>query len=809
MRVVNEPAASQADELEATSRVALEWHDVLERIAKNCASKPGRLALAAREPESTLAGARSRMERTRDALELRGNGAPIPAGAVPAIDEVLARLAKGVLANGAELRDVASVLSRARLLRDYAREHAATYPELCRTLDSEPKLDRILSRLEASIEPTGTVSDAASSALAEARRRARDALATLRQRLNQLIGRYADVLSGAYFTEHEGRYTLPVRSDAHYRVDGAVLGSSNSGGTLFIEPREVADLANQARRWEAKVDEETARVLAELSSVVRGEHVAVLAAERSCIEADVLGALVAWAVETSSVPIVVTDEVEIDLRDARHPLLVLGPEPVVPNDVRLREREALVISGPNAGGKTVALKCLGLCAWMVRAGVPLPVAPGSRLGFFDRVFADIGDRQSLFHSLSTFSAHVESLTNVLVNAGPRTLVLLDEVASGTDPEEGAALAGAVLEALVARGATVAATTHYERLKELAAEDGPLVNASVGFDFDTMSPSYRLTLGVPGPSSALFVAARHGLPDDVVGRARKLLSVQSVEREQAVMKLSLARERLELEREALTEERRRQAELEAELEGARAASKAEALARAKRETEILVSEVRAARAELEGARRRLRDKKLEKQELRDTERQVNRVAAKVALGGALSAVAHGAPEPSPSRANTAAAVELAPGDRVVVRATGASATVLDVDQRGVQLRVGAVRLTVPRNEIGLAKGRPPAKERAAPRLAPAVRSAPVPAVRTRNNTLDLRGARVEDAAPRVEAFADQLLREGEAVGFVLHGHGTGALKTTVRQLLRTARYVERAAEADADQGGDAFTMFWLR
>lgn len=805
--MTEDPAFAGAEELEARSREALEWREVLACIARRCTSKPGRLALEAREPEPTLAAARLRMEQTRDAIELQENGAPIPAGTVPAIEQVVLRVHKGGAASGAELRDVANVLARARILRDFAREHFETHPELCATLDSSPKLDKLLARLEASIEPSGAVSDAASSSLAEARRRAREALSTLRQRLDQLIGRYSDVLSGAYFTEHEGRYTLPVRSDAHYKVDGAVLGSSNSGGTLFIEPREVSDLANQLRRWEARVDEETARVLAELSSSVRTEHADVLAAERACIEADVLFALVAWAVETASLPIVVTEEVEIDLRDARHPLLVLGPDPVVPNDVRLREREALVVSGPNAGGKTVALKCLGLFAWMARAGIPLPAGPGSRLGFFERVFADIGDRQSLFHSLSTFSAHVQGLNEVLGHAGARTLVLLDEVASGTDPEEGAALAGAVLEALVARGATVAVTTHYERLKELAAEEGPLVNASVGFDFDTLSPTYRLTLGVPGPSSALFVAARHGMPHALVSRARRLLSVHAVEREQAVMKLSIAREQLEREREGLALERQRQAEIAAELEDARAASEAEALSRIKRETESLAGEVRAARAELEGARRRLRNEKLDRERLRDAAKQVNRVAAKVALGGPLSAPARGAPEP-PAPRKTGASVELLPGDRVLLRSMGASGTVIDVDQRGVQLRVGAVRLSVARDEVVPAKGRSTAKERPAARPAPA-RSVPAPAVRTRANTLDLRGARVEDAAPRVEAFADQLLRAGETVGFVLHGHGTGALKATVRELLRTASYVERAGEADPDQGGDAFTMFRLR
>jgi DNA mismatch repair protein MutS2 len=478
-----QPAAATAsiEELEAHAQAALEWQALLDRLAEGARSEPGKRRVRALAPASTVADARRRTARVRAVLSLGEHGVELPVADFPEIAETLARVAIGAAASSAELLDVLRVLERAAALRDLVREHAERSPELG-VLDSDPRLSRLVERLTLCIERDGTVSDGASDELAEARKRAREVRDELKRRLVDLTTRYADVLSGGYYTERDGRYVLPVRSDAHYRVEGIVLGSSGSGGTLFVEPREVTELGNRLRVREAAVAREVSHVLAELSSLLAERAGEVRAAFEACVEADVLAALAHFAVLTRARPIDVSEDDRFEVGAARHPLLALSGIEVVPNDIVLAGGRALVISGPNAGGKTVALKCLGLFAWMARAGIPIPARHESHIGWFSHVLADVGDEQSLVRSLSTFSAHVQHLASILRHAAPHVLVLLDEVAAGTDPEEGAVLAAAVLEELTLRGAAVAVTTHYERLKELAQEHGRLENASVGFDF---------------------------------------------------------------------------------------------------------------------------------------------------------------------------------------------------------------------------------------------------------------------------------------------------------------------------------------
>jgi DNA mismatch repair protein MutS2 len=437
----------------------------------------------------------------------------------------------------------------------------------------------------------------------------------------------------------------------------------------------------------------------------------------------------------------------------------------------------------------------------------VPAARESHIGWFDTVLADVGDEQSLVRSLSTFSAHVENLSRVLELAGPRVLILLDEVAAGTDPEEGAALAAAVLEGLTARGAAVAVTTHYERLKELAAEPGRLKNASVGFDFASMSPTFRLTLGVPGASSALAVAARHGLPPAVLKRAEELLPHAALDRERVIQELSRERERVAAELATLAEERRLQTERALELEAEREALHAEARATIDKEARELLTQVRNARAELLAARERLRTESLGRAELKALENAVNQVAQSVAMGGPLAPMPRS--NQAPGRVLTPS--ELTPGTQVRLRSTGSIGTVIERPSRGeVQLRVGALRV---REKIEALEPAPPtAKQRPAAKVLPAkskiVANRPA-AQRTQDNTLDLRGVRVEDAAERLDIFLDRMLGGGEAVGFVLHGHGTGALRVRVRQHLGGCSYVEHSRAAEPDEGGDAFTVFWVR
>jgi DNA mismatch repair protein MutS2 len=789
---------------------ALEWPALLERLAARSSSRVGAARLRATEPAATLEDARVLAARTRDAVALDALGEALPLRDFPDVSEPLARAAKGGTLSGSDLVGIARVLDVARAVRSYASERSERFPDLAAAVTSDPRLDALALELERSLEPDGTVSDAASPALREARARVREARDALKERLESCLKTHADLLQGRYYTERDGRYVLPVRADAHLRVEGIVLGSSASGGTLFVEPREATEHGNRLKLRLAAVEREEQRVLADLTRGVAADETAILRALEAVIEADRLAALALYARAARAEVLEPEAGDAIDLRDVRHPLLVESGGRVVANDVRVRGGRALVISGPNAGGKTVALKCLGLAAWMVRAGIPIPCDPASRIGWFTEVLADVGDEQSLERSLSTFSAHVTRLAAIVGSAGPGTLVLLDEVASGTDPEEGAALAAAVLEAITKRGAAAAVTTHYERLKELAALPGPLENASVAFDFERMEPTFRLTLGVPGPSSALAVAARFGLDRAVLERAHELLPDRAKEREEAVKQLEqervvLARERAELRGELALAQAAR-----ADIERERARVLAQADTELGREARELLAVVRAARTDVRDARQRLRSAGLEPATLREAERAVSRAATHVALGGTLEQHEAAVEQRRVKPAAAPAPLLLSAGTSVRLKKTGTLATVEAPPERGsVRLRAGAIRLTLSLDEVEPAKGQPrPSAPKSPPRTREGSRLLP-PAVRTASNTLDLRGTRVDEALARLDAFLDVMMGEGEPVGFVLHGHGTGAMKTAVREHLGASGYVAQSRAAESDEGGDAFTVFWLR
>jgi DNA mismatch repair protein MutS2 len=790
---------------------ALEWSVLLERIAARCASRIGADALRATEPCATLEEARLRCARTRDAVALDALGEALPLRDFPDVSEPIARAAKGGSLSGLDLLGIARLLGVARAIRTFAAERAERFPALFAAVASEPRLDVLGQSLERALEPDGSVSDAASPALAEARARAREARELLKDRLESCLKTHAELLQGRYYTERDGRYVLPVRADAHLRVEGIVLGSSASGGTLFVEPREATEQGNKLKLRLAAVAREEERVLAELTRGVAEQEVAILRALAAGIEADRLAALALFARAAKAEVIEPNEEDAIELRAVRHPLLVATGVSVVANDVRVEGGQALVISGPNAGGKTVALKCLGLSVWMARAGIPIACEPSSRVGWFSEVLADVGDEQSLERSLSTFSAHVTRLAEIVRRAAPGTLVLLDEVASGTDPEEGAALAAAVLEAITKQGAAAAVTTHYERLKELAALPGPLANASVAFDFERMEPTFRLTLGVPGPSSALAVATRFGLDPRVLARAHELLPDRAREREEAVKKLEQERRALERERAELRGELALAAAARADLEREKEQALAQASSELGREARELTAVVRAARGEVREARQRLRQGGLEPAALREAERTVSRAAAHVALGGTLEQHARASEErklgPPSSTVQLAA---LTAGATVRIKKTGTLATLDAPPERGsVRLRAGAVKLTLALDEVEPALGRPKASAPRAPVRAKQRAATLVAAVRTPSNTLDLRGTRVDEALARLDAFLDVMMGEGEPVGFVLHGHGTGAMKAAVREHLGSSLYVEHSRSAEPDEGGDAFTVFWMR
>ncbi|EYF05889.1 endonuclease MutS2 [Chondromyces apiculatus] len=815
------------------TRSDLEWDRILEALAARCASPGGRRAAR----ELRFAGTRAEVLRSfaevREAVTLDAAGEPLPVGEVPEIGAALDRARIGAVLSNQELREVLTVLGGARTLRQYLQNRRAKAPALNAACATDPALDDLSRDLASAFDLDGLLSDKASPRLGELRAEWRAMRERLIRRLEELIHKHEDILQDRYWTERDGRYVLPVRSDAHERFAGIVHAASASGATLFVEPRTLVEQGNRMKMLDAEVTREEQAIYAELTARVGDVIESVAAAARALSHADLRAGSARLAKDLSLHFPEVPEEAfagagpgagragraealedagegaqtpppSIDLLGARHPLLALDGVKVVPSDLTVHAGRSMVISGPNAGGKTVALKTLGLAALMVRAGLPIPAKTGSRVALFEVVLTDVGDEQNLHKNLSTFSAHVRNIAEILGETRPGALVLLDELAVGTDPREGEALAAAVLDSLCARGGTVACTTHYEGLKALALGDGRFENASVGFDLGSMSPTFQLTAGIPGSSSALAVARRYGVPATVLERAERFLSREAVDFEQMVEKLAAERRALELARADAEREadaaRARQRELQGEIKRLREKERAVL----SKEGEAVLSGLRRAREELRTAQTRLRGRPTE-EDLRTVSRTLDAIGQKIAIGGELETKP---PEPTvPRGAVQAGAIKV--GTKVYVPRLRAEAEVVEVLSGG-QLRVaaGPLKLTTSIAEIQSSTAAAPAAAPARKVQLDAASDPEVP-VQTSTNTVDLRGLRAHEAVSMAEQFIDRALGAGLGVVFLIHGHGTGALRDAVQESLRGNRYVARSRAGTQGEGGGGVTVAWLK
>ena len=777
---------------------------MLSALAERCAGPLGRALALALPFSQSRQEAREWLEQAAEATRLLVQGRALPAGDVDDVGEAIERARAGGVLAPQDLRSIGRLLGAARALRRFLASRRTELPRLFDACSTDPTLDEVADEIAGSFDADGTLADSASPRLRDLRREWHAARQRMLARMEELMNRYEGVVQDRFVTEREGRWVLPVRSDAHERFPGIVHATSGSGATLFVEPRAVVPMGNRLKVLEADVRREEEAVYARLTALIADALPSVVAAARALTLADVRRATAALAQQLELIVPDVVDEPRLDLKRARHPLLALDLPRVVPSDLSVSAGQAIVVSGPNAGGKTVALKTLGLAALMIRAGLPVACAEGSVVGLMDVVLTDVGDDQSLQKNLSTFSAHVKNLGHVLEDTSPGALVLLDELAGGTDPREGEALAAAVLDSLCARGGAVAATTHYEGLKALALGDPRFVNASVGFDLATMTPTFELVMGMPGRSSALAVAQRYGLPSTVLERAERFLLREDQGFEALVKRLHDERAALELARRAMEQEAAESAVLRARLSAELEAAKAREKRALSEEGADLLERLRRARDDLREARARLRSKKADATTVREAERAIERVAGEVALGGALArGVSNGSPLAEPPPVG-----EVRKGMRVWVPKLRAEADVVDVFGDGsVRVAAGPLKLTVARADLRAAAPREPV---AAPPPKPPVRAvlaehAPIP---TSDNTCDLRGLRVDDGIGMATNFLDRAVGAAHPVVFLLHGHGTGALRDAVREELSRSPYVARYGAAPPDQGGEGVTVVWL-
>jgi DNA mismatch repair protein MutS2 len=813
------------------TRVDLDWHRLLKAIADRCAGPLGR-ALAEGLPfAETRTQARTWMAESQDAHRSLTAGQPLPVFELRGVREATERARIGAALSQDEVRAIGRLLEAARTLRRFLTSRKADLVALHEACATDPTLDGVADEILGCFEADGTLADRASPQLGELRGAWRAMRQRMLSRMEDLMKHHEGVLQDRFVTEREGRWVLPVRADAHERVAGIVHATSASGSTLFVEPRAVVPMGNRLKVLEAEVRREEEAICARLTELIGDVLPSVEAAASALALADVRAAIAHLARDLDLTFPTLIDEPRLDLKRARHPLLALdflelegqsgpaggrarGPH-VVPSDMSVEAGKAMVISGPNAGGKTVVLKTMGLAALMSRSGVPLPCDDGSSIGIFDVVLTDVGDDQSLQKNLSTFSAHVSNLATILEETTSGALVLLDELAGGTDPREGEALAAGVIHSLCARGGAVAVTTHYEGLKALALADPRFSNASVGLDLATMTPTFELAIGVPGRSSALAVAKRFGIPMTVIEHAERFLTREDHDFETVLKKLHDERAALALAREA-AEAREREAEqtrtrLDAEL----TAAKGRERRLLSEEAQSVMDRLRDAREDLRDVRARMRSRKVEAPALREAERTVERIAEDLAVGGVLEPlVVPGATE----QREMVSARDLRKGARVWVQRLRAEADVVEILADGaVRVAAGPLKLTVASTELRAVLRDAPSTKPVARSGARAAALAPEPSasrsssstpLQVRGNTCDLRGMRVDDGVSMASSFLDRALNDGQDVVFLLHGHGTGALRDAIRGELQRTPYVARFQGEEADRGGEGVTVVWL-
>jgi len=718
----------------------------------------------------------------------------------------LQRAALGAMLQPEELLNIAQLCACSRRASRFFREKSSAYPLLTRYGQGLVPLPDLETAINAAISEYGEIRDSASPKLRKVRTDMRTLQNRVKERLDGMVrsSTVQKYLQEPIVTLRDDRYVLPVKLEYRSQVPGIIHDQSASGATLFIEPMAVVEINNDLRRLQAEEEQEIERILRELAELVQADsddlqlNIGLLAHLDFCM------AKGKFSYDLRAVQPLVNRQAYLHLKNARHPLL--PRERVVANTVYLgREFSVLLITGPNTGGKTVTLKTVGLLSLMAQSGLHIPADEGSEVTVFDNIFADIGDEQSIEQSLSTFSSHMTNIVDITVRADERSLVLLDELGAGTDPAEGAALAMSIVDYLHALGARVVATTHYSELKSYAYQKPGVQNASVEFDVETLQPTYRLTIGLPGKSNAFEISSRLGLSDYLITHAREYLSGEQMQVEDLIKQLEDSRKEAESERDTARQMRlqaesskqaleRRLRELERDEERILTRAKQEARAllnRQKQEMDQLLADLRAAalRAGSEPA-------KTSMQELEEARQQFRRLQGETEVEGP-------APQRKP-QLKVADDRDFRAGDEVLVKHLGQRGRLLSDPGDGgeVQVQLGALRLGCRVEQLEKLLSEKP--------------TAPQPSYQVVNLSrqsvrmeLDLRGQTVDESILKVDKYLDDAAVAGMPQVHIIHGKGTGALRNAVRDYLKTHAAVQSYRFGGPAEGGTGVTVVELK
>lgn len=798
--------------MDAKSLSTLEYPKILEHLARYCAFAASAEKARALSPTPDIEEARQRQAETREALMLLSTRPDLTIGGARDVREVVDLANHGGVLPATDLLDIKSTLIAARTLSRLFENVGGSYPNLYAIAAQMPPPLGLIDAISRTISERGEILDSASEKLAGIRHDLRISHERLLGKLQRMLNdpRNAPFLQEPLITQRDGRYVLPLRAEFKGRIRSIVHDQSASGATLFVEPLGIVELNNQYRELQLAERDEERRILMELSQQVGRHSQAILQTVETIANLDLAFARAKYADDTHATePILHPVPPQppsphsphpgtvIRLYQARHPLL--DPETVVPIDVELDPQTyALVITGPNTGGKTVTLKTVGLLALMAQSGLHIPAQSGSELSVFESIYADIGDEQSIEQSLSTFSGHITNIIHILEKANRRSLVILDELGAGTDPQEGAALARALLSHLLSRGITTLVTTHHPELKAYAHATPGVINASVEFDLETLRPTYHLVIGLPGRSNALAIAQRLGMPEDIVKAARAELSPT------------------DLRAEDLLDEIHRQRDLARQ---ARAAAE-----KARREAEALEKELSERYERIEDERRELLEKaRLEAEqkvnELQEEIRQIRRALARArqpietlqAIEEQVQSLEERVDEPVPRRTPGLGvkplrrAIRL--GDKVHLRSLNIKGVVTSLGEEEAEVQVGNLRVRARLTDLSLSNEPQEAQTEKTSVEIQAAKISEYPA--SPGLELDLRGQRADEAGDALERYLDAAFLAGLPWVRIIHGKGTGKLREIVRQALQGHPHVRSFEPGGESEGGDGVTVVKLR
>lgn len=766
--------------------IRLRWADLTE-------TPIGREIALSRPLSWDLETAQARQEETSEASQLLSQEPPPSLVACQEVRPAITRALKGGILPPEELLALAQGLRTLRLLKEFLMPRMERYPRLASYAAQIQLFTGLERQIEATLSPAGEILDEASSDLAKIRHEQRRLQKKIVEELHRILNssRWQEVLQEPIYTIRGGRYCVPVKSEYRGRVRGLVHDTSMSGATLFIEPEELVTLGNRLRELEGLEKEEVERILYGLSRGVEAVGEALLDSFRRLGELDAILAAGRLSHQLHAHAPLLNQEGVWHLRRARHPLL--DPTTVVPIDLEVgRHFQALLITGPNTGGKTVTLKTVGLLTLMALAGLHLPAEEGSRVAIPTGVFADIGDEQSLQQSLSTFSGHIRHIARYLEMAAPHALVLLDEIGAGTDPTEGAALAKAILTAFVEKGARVIATTHYGELKAFAYEHPAFQNAAMEFDLETLRPTYRLRMGIPGASHAILIAARLGLDQKVIQNAETALGTQQIDLLNMLRKLEAAQRAAEEMREEFTHRLREvetlKSQLQAQLEEAEQARR-EARLVARQEVQTLLRQIR---AEADTILQELRKASRESKRTQQLTHQLEQVMQQ---GQQQAEVMVSSLSPTP-------AAPLRKGQRVRVTGFAQVGVLLSDPKEGrATVQIGAIRATLPVQELQVVEEEKPTIRAGRTNVMQLRQSR----ARQVASELHLRMKQVDEALELLDRYLDDALLAGLEQVRIVHGKGTGTLRRVVRQRLQEHPEVDSFRDADPANGGTGVTI----